>query len=301
VWFSKEAIEAGIAPGGFAIRLRGERHARRHAGYATGDWAGALAELETMLRSHRPTGARSRLGRPALSVALSLGYARFFRLPWSEPLLKRGRWAAFAAAQFAAQFASASSGSGAAPDSFSFLVEDAPPGAPRLACAIEHALLVALNELARRTNTRLISASPWIAAAINLHARHLPADGWFAAIEDGHLALVMLSEGVAREIAIAPWPDETSSRHPGTPSDWRISLARLECRMRLRSARPAGLPLILLDASGRGAVSGPTDLADLPLVTFAAAEHVAMPERTEAPSTELGVAHLSFALPGAAA
>jgi len=297
VWFSNELIEVGIAPDGFAIRLRGERHVRQHEVSAAGDWHCALVKLEAELLSWRPVGVRSRLGRPALSVALSLNYVRFFRLPWSESLLNRGRAAVFAATQFA----SAGSPHGAVPDAFSYLVEDAPPGAPRLACAIEHALLVALDDMARRTNTRLVSATSWVVAAMNMHARHLPTEGWFVAIEDAHLALVTLSAGVACEIAVTAWSDEGSSFYPGTGSGWRIALARLERRVRLRSARAEGLPIFLLDASSRGVVASAADLVSLPLVTFIVPEHLALPERVDTLPTESGGAHSSLALPGAGA
>ena len=68
MWFSKEVIEAGIAPGGFAMRLRGERHARRRENYTAGDWADALAGLEAMLASHRSAGGRIRIPRKSRRI-----------------------------------------------------------------------------------------------------------------------------------------------------------------------------------------------------------------------------------------
>jgi hypothetical protein len=278
VWCFK-AVEVGLAPGACAVRW----HAGRAVAYrsptpaARDDWHAPLTALESWLCSPEVTRRRGRL---ALSVALSLEGTRFFRLPWSEALGDFEKAPLLAAAQFAAQF-TASGGTnhdvGAARETHAYWVEDALPGEPRLVCAVDLALLTPLDELARRTGVRIVSVTPWLVTALNRHARQLPADGWFAVVEASQVGLVALAGGAAREIATAPWSKDARS----VDSGWRVALARLECRMRLRSGRAEDLPLALLDASNVPVVSGGCDLSKLKLQRSAVQQQSGMSQSTD--------------------
>lgn len=285
MWLS-ETVEVGLAPAALAVRRRAGRVVEYQPPTPTtrGDWHAPLSALGSWLRSPEATRRRGRL---ALSVALSLECVHFFRLPWSETLRDFGKAPILAAMQFSAQFTTtggtAHGVGGIAPEARDYWVEDAPPGAPRLACAVDRALLTALDELVRRTGVRIDSVAPWPVIALNRHARQLPADGWFAVIERTQVALVVLAGGAAREIAVAPWSNDARS----TGSGWHAALARLECRVRLRGGRAEGLPLALLDASNLNVVCGTGDLAGLGLQRFTAMQlgNPVQPTDVEQPSS----------------
>lgn len=290
MWSSRIA-EIGLARGKCAVRWGGQRVTGRMLPVSVPApvpaspecWTAPLAALDVWLAS---LGQSTQRSRPALSIALGLDAAHFFRLPWTEALRDFRKAPQLAAAQFTMQFAASpatGSAAAAAPEAFAYWVEDAPPGAPRLACAVEQALLTGLDEMAKRRKTRIVSVAPWVVTALNRHASRLPANGWFAAMERDHLAVVTLSDGVAHEIAVAPWSRCEAS---GT-SNWQVALKAVIGRTALRSGRAEELPLAVLDVSDTSVVSGMGDLSDVLLKHFVTPEHIALAQSVGASACAL--------------
>ncbi|WP_414450031.1 hypothetical protein AB4851_30180 [Burkholderia sp. 22PA0099] len=186
-----------------------------------------------------------------LTVSLSLSLCHFFRLPWTDAMVSRKRGVAIAADYFGLHFTSGSSAS-AVTDAYTFVVEDAPPGRPRLVFAMDRALQTEIAAMSARMGARLTSLTPWIVLAVNQHSQLLPEHGWLGVVETGRVGLVLFEDKLVADLAtVSRFMPTESNQSIGktTEEEWRSTLIAMERRTRLRRACPAGLPMAVLDLS----------------------------------------------------
>ncbi len=112
---------------------------------------------------------------------------------------------------------------GAVVSQWTVTMNDAPPGALQVACAIPTVLLNRIQEMTEARGLRLKSVQPQLIAAFNGWRGRLPkAGGWFVTLEEGSLA--------AAHFNANGW-DRVHSVRIG--NDWEIELRRLQTFGRL--------------------------------------------------------------------
>jgi hypothetical protein len=124
-----------------------------------------------------------------LTVILSNHYARYALLPWSDDLVSRSEWLAYAQHCFANIY-----GANAAA-AWRIQIGSAEPGKPRLACAVDAALIDSLDALRRsEESTRLVSIQTHLVSAYNRCCDGLGAQPtWFVVHEPGRLTLGLIA------------------------------------------------------------------------------------------------------------
>jgi hypothetical protein len=143
-----------------------------------------------------------------LTVVLSNHYVRYAVLPWSEALDSDESWLAYAAHVFTETHGNAAAG-------WEIRVSDSGRRRPRVACAIDRALLERLRAI-----PGVVSVQPYLMAAFN--ARHAELAGgstWFVLHEPGRLTLGLIVDGLWRLVR---------NRH--ARADWRASLPHMLAR-----------------------------------------------------------------------
>lgn len=133
------------------------------------------------------------LRRPEVTVVLSNHFVRYALLPWNATLRTEAEWLAFARHRF-------SSVHGPAAEQWAIRVSATDPQGPRIASAIDRALLAALaQEISGAAS--LVSVQPYLMAAFN-RMRPLigPASCWLVLEEPGRLTLALIQNGVWRTI-----------------------------------------------------------------------------------------------------
>ena len=133
-------------------------------------WRGPLSQLASIAEKNID-----------LEVVLSSHFVRLQLLPWQAELGRREEWVAYAGFRFHEIY-------GSLADAWDIVLSMEPPGRPMVACAVDRALLGALNELARERGWRLRSVEPAFSRAWNRHRGSLrgPA-GVFALAEPGRV------------------------------------------------------------------------------------------------------------------
>jgi hypothetical protein len=133
-----------------------------------------------------PRGARCR-------VVVSSELARYALVPFSDAVVGREANEALAGHVFRRTH-------GERVDGWRIRVAPAPIGAPRLACALDAALLDALAAAARGRGITLASVEPAFVAGFNAAHGRLPQSCWLAVLEPGRLALGLLVKGRWRHV-----------------------------------------------------------------------------------------------------
>lgn len=161
-------------------------------------WAAALATLEQMLGEPVAKAGEAR-------VTLSNHFVRYLVLPWDSGLLGADELQAAATQHFERVFGDAAAG-------WVLRVSPGEYGEPALACAIDRALLEALEACIGRApggRLRLAAVQPLLMTAFNHLRPQLARDAVLAVFEADCLALAVLREGrwqrvVARHAGQAP-------------------------------------------------------------------------------------------------
>lgn len=247
MWFRSERIEVGLSDRGFRLFANGTLHHESHHA----SWGEALASLEIYLMSVSDQSAKRWKPSLELTISLSLSLCLFFRLPWTDAMVSRRRTTTIAADYFDLHFASGSS-TGAVANAYALMVEDAPPGRPRLVFAMDRALKTEITAMSRRIGARVISLAPWVVLAVNRHAQSLPEHGWLGAVEAGRVALVLFEEKLVADlatVALSTLPASIPSLEKTVSCEWRNMLVAMERRTRLRRSCPVGLEMAVLDLS----------------------------------------------------
>lgn len=198
-------------------------------------WQPAMDALAAWLREQG-------LQRAHLHVHLSAHFVRWQLLEWQPRLTQPQELDAYVQLRYRATF-------GAPADQWRVVHAEPQPGCALPTCAIDEALLTALNELQTIGRARVLHATPYFSAAFDRWRSRLDRQtAWFGAAEPGSLTLGLLHRGV--------WCGLRAARHHGQgDAGWRSVLPALQAQIGLASGldlQPAP-PLFL---AGCGAAPG---------------------------------------------
>lgn len=150
-------------------------------------WQAAVDALPDALARHAPR-------RAELTCVLSNHFVRYVLLPWNAQLQTEAAWLALARHRLAGIY-------GQQADAWTLRVTATAPRGPRIACAIETALLAALQAKTAGGHARLASVQPHLMAAFNAVRRRLPgASCWLVVEEAGCLLLALIEGGIWRSV-----------------------------------------------------------------------------------------------------
>ena len=145
-----------------------------------GTWTGAVEGLDQALK-----GAKGEA-----SVVLADQFVRYTLLPWNETLRAPEQWNALASHRFNTLH-------GPRAAEWQINVAETAPMGPRLACAVDRALITRLAEIFVKANVRLVSVQPFLVAAFN-RIRKSVGNGscWIVVEEPGRLTLALIQRSM---------------------------------------------------------------------------------------------------------
>ncbi len=146
---------------------------------ADGGWEAPVGLLSGVLKEK--TGEAS--------IVLADQFVRYVLLPWNEALKTPEQWLALARHRFAGLH-------GARAAEWEVKVSETAPQGPRLACAVDRALIEKLSSVFTGNNTKLVSVQPFLVAAYNrIHRTVDKGSCWVVVEERGRLTLVLIQRG----------------------------------------------------------------------------------------------------------
>jgi hypothetical protein len=170
----------------------------------TVEWRAALDALPGVLADYRSHD---------VSLVLADQFVRYALLAWNAALKTDEQWLALARHRLATVH-------GAAAAEWDVKLTETAPSGPRLACAVDRALINELGAAVAAANARLVSLQPFLVAAFNRLNGPLGAIGsgscWLVIEEPGRLTLCFIQRGT--------WLAVRSRR---ADSGWRASLPEL--------------------------------------------------------------------------
>jgi hypothetical protein len=156
--------------------------------------------------------------RVQLQVVLSGRFVRWQLLPWRSELSGRSETQAYAGVRFRETF-------GKLTDTWSILPVAMPPGKTAPACAVDQALITALEALCAEHGARLQLLTPYFASAFDTWRGQLPRNAaWFGTVEADTCTLGLLQGG--------NWTALQTQRVFG---DWREVVPAMMAQFRLAS------------------------------------------------------------------
>jgi hypothetical protein len=189
-------------------------HEQRFESATENSWEAPLAALAAILGE-----ASWRVAR--LRVVLADHWARYIIVPWVGALRSDEERLAHARELLSSAF-----GEGIA--AWDLRIADAPPGVPRVACAMPRELINGVMAACTAHGARPLSLQPQLIDAYAAWRHSLPeSQAWFVTIEQGSLAAARFSG--------SGW-DRVRSLRLGV--DWVRELRRLQTFGRLASSRP---------------------------------------------------------------
>lgn len=202
-------------------------------------WRPALAALADWL------AGRGAATRPRLRIVLAGRFVRWQLLPWRAALTRPQELAAYATLRFRETH-------GKAVEDWQVLHAPQPPGKTVPACAVDAALLQALRGVGADSGARLVSVTPYFAAAFDRWRPMLKGKVvWFGLLEEDALSLGLLRAG--------DWVGLHTQRLDPERGDWRAVLPAMLARIGIPAGLDQAAPLYL---AGAGAPPAPVD--DLP-------------------------------------
>jgi hypothetical protein len=172
-------------PAGQAVTLR-EIATANHAA-ETPLWQPALELAQALLKQQAPKGA-------SLQVILGGRLVRWLVMEWDPALTRAEERLAVARLRFQQVY-------GTQALAWQVTLPLQAPGCATLACAVDKALIDALQETSRSMELRLKLVTPYFASAID---RYLPreraSDFWFGLVEPDHLTLGLVCQGQWRQL-----------------------------------------------------------------------------------------------------
>jgi hypothetical protein len=177
-------------------------------GYGAEPWQGAVAALS----------ACSFPSKCAVTVVLSNRLVRYALVPWSDALATPAEKEAYLRHHFAKIH-------GERAKAWTLRSSEGPPRAPRLASAVDAALVEAIKSaFAARGRVRLASIQPQLMHEVNAARRRLPANGaWLVMAEPERACVALLAEGAWRAVQNAK-------------GEWRALLERERLRVDVQVA-----------------------------------------------------------------
>jgi hypothetical protein len=192
------------------------------AGIAEEPWRAPVAALPKLLQAHAPRAAEA-------TVVLSNHFVRYALLGANDRLSNREEWLEYASHHFEKIY-------GARARDWDIQISESGAAHPRVASAIDKALLAAAAVAFKDNRVRFRSIQPYLMIAFN---RALPSMGqspfWFVTQEPGRLLLGLIRDGLWRSVRAR----QTSAR-------WCEELPRMLERegALLASAEPCGDVLV---------------------------------------------------------
>lgn len=160
-------------------------------------WQGAVDKLASVLQEDAWRGAN-------VTAVLSTHFVRYFLIPGNLDMKDKAEEKAFAAHLLAR--------TGEDAERWDIRVSLEMPGKGRVACAVEKALLAALEEVARISGGKLVSVAPYLMSAFNSRRGPMAReDAWFIALERDFCIMGRWADG--------QWRDIKSHRLSGPPED----------------------------------------------------------------------------------
>ncbi len=128
-------------------------------------------------------------GRPEVTVVLSNHFVRYALLPWIPALKTDDEWLALARHRLALVH-------GQTAEDWVVRCSETAPRGTRVACAVDRALIEALEQKVTDSGAALVSVQPYLMAAFN-HIRGTigSESGWMVIQEPGRLALALIQQG----------------------------------------------------------------------------------------------------------
>lgn len=175
LWRNKQ-LRIGLAPE--RIFVTGSKSIDVPA--ADGSWGPAVDVL--------PSALAGKQGEAAVVLADQL--VRYALLPWNETLKSAQQWAALASHRFNTLH-------GPRAAEWQINVTETAPMGPRLACAVDRALIASLADIFTKAGLRLSSVQPFLVAAFN-RIRKSVGNGscWIVVEEAGRLTLALIQRGM---------------------------------------------------------------------------------------------------------
>lgn len=216
----RERLLIGLAPSELTLvrvkallrpRVVGKRAVTCDPAFGSEPWHGAISVFQDEA-SHFRTDALD------VTVVLSNHFVRYALVPWNEALSGAAEELAFARHCFAKIHGERSK-------AWTVSVSEEPAGAPRLASAIDTALLDTIRAcFPSEAKARLVSVQPALMAAVNFWHRPLAEAGaWLLIAEPERACVVLHSEG--------RWQTVLNPRGSyGTPEEWAELLERERLR-----------------------------------------------------------------------
>ncbi len=192
-------------------------------------WQGAVAALEGAAKGLRAQPLE-------VTVVLSNHFVRYAALPWSDALDGAQEESAYAQHGFTRIYGERAKG-------WTLRVSDAPAGGPRLASAIDSALIEALRAcFPKDAKARLVSVQPYLMSAVNRWRSEIPSQGaWLLVVEPERACLALHSRGRWQAV------QSVKGAFDG-PEDW-VALIERE-RMRIEADSPETV-LVRTEAASR--------------------------------------------------
>jgi len=169
-----ERLTVDFAPGELAARGKTLAY---DPGYGSEPWHGALEQLKTL-----------DLGNARVTLELSSHLVRYALVPWTDALATPAEEEVYVRHHFARIH-------GERAKDWAVRASEAAPGEPRLASAIDAALLAALKEAFRAKKAKLVSVQPALMRRFNASRKSLPRDGAWLVIAEPERACVALHGG----------------------------------------------------------------------------------------------------------
>lgn len=231
----RERLLIGFAPSELTfVRVKGmlrpriidKRAVACNPAFGPEAWHGAAAALRDETMTVRDDSLD-------VTVVLSNHFVRYTLVPWNDALAGAAEELAFARHCFAKIHGERSR-------TWSLSLSEEPSGAPRIASAIDTALLDAIRDcFPSDGNAQLVSVQPCLMAAVNLWYRPAAHSGaWLLIAEPERACLVLHGEG--------RWQTVLNTKGSyGTPEEW----AELLDRERLRASSAEAMTRVLVHAA----------------------------------------------------
>jgi hypothetical protein len=169
----QESLTVAFAPA--ELTVRGERIACDPA-YGSEPWQGALERLK-----------QTDLGSGRVTVELSSHFVRYALVPWSEALATPAEEEVYVRHHFAKIHGERAKG-------WTVRSTEAAPGEPRLASAVDAALIASLKEAFKGKKAKLVSIQPALMGRFNAWRREVPRSGAWLVLAEPERACIALHD-----------------------------------------------------------------------------------------------------------
>jgi len=215
------------------------------AGIAEEPWRAPVAALPKLLQAHAPRAADA-------TLVLSNHFVRYALLGANDRLSNREEWLEYASHHFEKTY-------GARARDWDIQISESGAARPRVASAIDKALLAAAAAAFKGVRVRLRSIKPYLMVAFNRALPSMPQSSfWFVAQEPGRLLLGLVRDGLWHSVrarqASALWCEDL----PRMVGRENALLDSEPCRDVLVSALD---PVELVASNGFKFITSPSPLA----------------------------------------